>query len=99
MRKTKEPRIRLKKSGRKGWMFFNPTMGTYQNKKISKKRIKQVKTNSPIKILFWGLVSNGSSQKKASRLSCYAGTGRSPIKMESLEKSAGDHCRCKIIIF
>ncbi len=44
-------------------MFFNPTMGTYQDKKISKKRIKQVKTNSPIKILFWGLVSNESSQK------------------------------------
>jgi len=69
MRKTKEPRIRLKKSGRKGWMFFNPTMGTYQNKKISKKRIKQVKTNSPTKILFWGLVSNGSSQKR--RLPAY----------------------------
>jgi hypothetical protein len=63
IRKTKELRIRLKRSGREGWMFFNPTMGTYQNKKISKKRIKQVKTNSPIKILFWGLVSNGSSQK------------------------------------
>jgi hypothetical protein len=63
MRKTKEPRIRLKRSGREGWMFFRPTMGTYQNKKMSKKRIKQVKTNSPTKILFWGLISNGSSQK------------------------------------
>jgi hypothetical protein len=75
MRKTKEPRIRLKRSGRKGWMFFNPTMGTYQNKKMSKKRIKQVKTNSPIKILFWGLISNVSSQK-VKLLAYPARTGR-----------------------
>jgi hypothetical protein len=33
-------------------------MGTYQNKKIREKRIKQVKTKSPIKILFLGLMSN-----------------------------------------
>jgi hypothetical protein len=30
-------------------------MGTYQNKKIREKRIKQVNTKSPIKILFLGL--------------------------------------------
>jgi hypothetical protein len=39
-------------------MFFNPTMGTYQRRKIRKKRIKQVKTNNPMKILFLGFVSN-----------------------------------------
>jgi hypothetical protein len=38
-------------------MFFNPTMGTYQSRKMRKKRIKQVKTKSPIKILFLGLMS------------------------------------------
>jgi hypothetical protein len=63
MRKSKEPRIRLKRSGREGWMFFKPTIGTYQNKKMSKKRIRQVKTNSPIKILFGGLISKIASQK------------------------------------
>jgi hypothetical protein len=33
-------------------------MGTYQRRKISKKRMTQVKTSNPIKILFCGLVSN-----------------------------------------
>jgi len=42
-------------------MFFNPTIGTYQSRKMSKKRIKQVKTNSPIKTLFLGSISNITS--------------------------------------
>jgi hypothetical protein len=54
IRKTKIARAKLKMSGRKGWIFFNPTKGTYQSKKMRKKRIKQVKTSSPIKILFFG---------------------------------------------
>ena len=58
MRKTKEARAKLKMGGREGWMFFNPTMGTYQRRKIRKKRMIQVKTNNPIKILFCGLFSN-----------------------------------------
>jgi hypothetical protein len=52
MRKTTMPRATLKIKGREGWMFFNPTMGTYQSKKMRKKRIRQVNTRSPIKILF-----------------------------------------------
>jgi hypothetical protein len=39
-------------------MFFNPTMGTYQRRKMKQKRMTQVKTKSPIKILFFGLLSN-----------------------------------------
>lgn len=39
-------------------MFFSPTMGTYQRRKRRQKRITQVKTNSPMKILFLGLFSN-----------------------------------------
>jgi hypothetical protein len=98
IRRTKEPRIRLKRRGREGWMFFNPTIGTYQNKKMSKKRIKQVKTNSPIKILFWGLISNVSSQKV--KLPAYpARTGHLPVKMESLEESTGDHSGCNQTLF
>jgi hypothetical protein len=58
MRKTKEARAKLKIGGKEGWMFFNPTMGTYQRRKITKKRITQVKTSNPIKILFCGLFSN-----------------------------------------
>jgi hypothetical protein len=58
MRKTKRARAKLKMSGRDGWIFFNPTKGTYQSRKMRKKRIKQVKTSSPIKILFFGLTSN-----------------------------------------
>jgi hypothetical protein len=41
-------------------MLFNPTIGMYQNKKMREKRIKQVNTKSPIKILFLGLMSNGN---------------------------------------
>jgi len=33
-------------------------MGTYQRRKMRMKRITQVKTNSPMKILFCGLISN-----------------------------------------
>jgi hypothetical protein len=47
----------VKRSGRRGCIFFNPTKGTYQSRKMKKKRIKQVKTNKPIKILFLGLIS------------------------------------------
>jgi hypothetical protein len=54
MRKTTMPRAMLKIKGREGWMFFNPTMGTYQSKKMREKRIRQVKTRSPMKILFLG---------------------------------------------
>jgi hypothetical protein len=63
MRKTKIARVKLKISGRDGWIFFNPTKGTYQSKKIRKKRIKQVKTSSPMKTLFLGLTSKSPSQK------------------------------------
>jgi len=58
IRKTKEARAKLKIGGREGWMLFNPTMGTYQRRKIRKKRMTQVKTSNPIKILFCGLFSN-----------------------------------------
>jgi len=58
MRKTKKARAKLKIGGKEGWMFFNPTMGTYQRRKITKKRMTQVKTSNPIKILFCGLFSN-----------------------------------------
>jgi len=33
-------------------------MGTYQRRKRRNKRMTQVKTNNPIKILFLGLISN-----------------------------------------
>ena len=46
-------------------MVFNPTIGTYQNKKIREKRIKQVKTKSPMKILFLGLMSNVTSSVRS----------------------------------
>ena len=52
MRKTKTPRARVKMSGSEGWIFFSPTIGTYQSRKMKKKRIRQAKTKSPIKILF-----------------------------------------------
>jgi hypothetical protein len=54
MRKTTMPKAMLKIKGREGWMFFNPTMGTYQSMKIKKKRIKQVMTRRPMKIRFLG---------------------------------------------
>ena len=38
-------------------MDFNPTMGTYQRKKMRTKRMMQVKSNNPMKILFCGLIS------------------------------------------
>ena len=47
--------------GREEWIFFNPTMGTYQSKKMRKKRIRQVMTSSPIKSLFLGRGSNAAS--------------------------------------
>jgi hypothetical protein len=53
----------VKKRGRKGWMFFNPTIGTYQSRKMRKKRIKHVKTRRPMKILFLGLMSKVFSKK------------------------------------
>jgi hypothetical protein len=59
IRKTKTARAKLKIRGREGWIFFNPTKGTYQSRKMKKKRIKQVRTKRPIKILFLGLSSNG----------------------------------------
>jgi uncharacterized protein YjhX (UPF0386 family) len=58
MRKTKTARAKLKMSGREGWIFFNPTMGIYQKRKMRKKRMRQVKTNNPMKILFFGLSPN-----------------------------------------
>jgi hypothetical protein len=50
--KTRTPRASVKMSGREGWIFFSPTIGTYQSRKMTKKRIRQAKTNSPMKILF-----------------------------------------------
>jgi uncharacterized protein YjhX (UPF0386 family) len=73
MRKTKKARTKVKMSGREGWMFFNPTVGTYQNKKMRKKRISQVKTNNPIKTLFWGLISKITSQKSETLRPAYRG--------------------------
>jgi hypothetical protein len=58
MRKIKQARAKLKIRGREGCMFLNPTMGTYQRRKMRRRRRIQVKTNSPMKILFWGLFSN-----------------------------------------
>jgi uncharacterized protein YjhX (UPF0386 family) len=59
-------RAKLKMSGRDGWIFFKPTKGTYQSKKMKKKRIKQVRTKRPIKILFLGLSFKRTSQGKMS---------------------------------
>jgi hypothetical protein len=61
MRNIKTARMMVKRRGREGWMFFNPTIGTYQSRKMRKKRIKQVKTKSPMKILFLGLMSKNPS--------------------------------------
>ena len=61
MRNTNTARTRVKRRGRVGWIFFNPTIGTYQSKKIRKKRIRQVITRSPMNILFLGLASKNSS--------------------------------------
>jgi len=57
IKKTSVASPMVKRSGRRGCIFFNPTRGTYQRRKIRKKRIKQVRTNNPIKILFLGLFS------------------------------------------
>ena len=57
MIKTKIARMRVNSKGREEWMFFNPTIGIYQSKKIKKKRMRQEITNSPIKILFFGRLS------------------------------------------
>jgi hypothetical protein len=59
--KTKMARMRVNSNGREEWMFFNPTTGIYQSKKIKKKRMRQEITNSPIKILFLGRLSNATS--------------------------------------
>jgi hypothetical protein len=56
MRKTKIAKATLKIRGRDGWIFFNPTRGTYQRRKIKKKKIRQVRTKRPMKILFFGLI-------------------------------------------
>jgi uncharacterized protein YjhX (UPF0386 family) len=61
MRNTNTARTMVKRRGREGWMFFNPTIGIYQSRKMRKKRIKQVKTKSPMKILFLGLMSKSPS--------------------------------------
>ena len=58
MKKTKTARAKLKMSGRDGWIFFNPTKGTYQSRNMRKKRIRQDMTSSPMKIRFFGLTSN-----------------------------------------
>jgi hypothetical protein len=58
MRKTNRARTRLKIAGREGWMFFNPTIGTYQRRRMRPKRMTQVKTSNPTKVLFFGLLSN-----------------------------------------
>jgi len=39
-------------------MFFNPTMGTYQRRKMRKKRMTQVKTKQSNENSFCGLISN-----------------------------------------
>jgi len=57
MRKTKTAKATLKMSGRDGWIYFNPTRGTYQRRKMRKKRTRQVKTKSPMKTLFLGSFS------------------------------------------
>jgi hypothetical protein len=54
-------------TGREAWMLSNPTMGTYQKTKMKKKRIRQVTTSKPMKILF-----RGRASKKAS--SAYSGS-------------------------
>jgi hypothetical protein len=61
MTKTKIARTRVNRKGREEWIFLNPTMGIYQSKKIKKKRIRQVTTSRPIKILFLGWFSNVTS--------------------------------------
>jgi uncharacterized protein YjhX (UPF0386 family) len=64
IKKTKEARTKLKIRGREGWMFLNPTMGTYQRRKIRRSRRIQVKANNPMKILFCGLISTVILQEK-----------------------------------
>jgi hypothetical protein len=59
MTKTKMARTRVNRKGREEWIFLNPTMGIYQSKKMKKKRMRQVTTSRPIKILFLGRFSNG----------------------------------------
>jgi gas vesicle protein len=49
-------------------MFFSPTSGTYQRRKVKKERIRQVRTSSPIKILFLGVGSKVTSRKKMSNV-------------------------------
>ena len=54
IRKTATARKSVKRKGNEGWIFFSPTTGIYQSKKMKKKRIRQVTTSSPTKILFLG---------------------------------------------
>jgi hypothetical protein len=64
MAKTKMARTRVNRKGREEWIFLNPTMGIYQSKKMKKKRMRQVTTSRPIKILFLGRFSNITSNNK-----------------------------------
>jgi hypothetical protein len=62
MKSTKMASRMVKKKGRKGWMVLNPTIGTYQSRKMRQKRIRQVKTKSPMKVLFLGWISKNPSK-------------------------------------
>jgi hypothetical protein len=64
MRKTAIPSMIVKRKGKEGWMFFSPTTGIYQSKKMKRKRIRQVTTRSPIKILFFGCFSKSTSNNE-----------------------------------
>jgi hypothetical protein len=61
MTKTRIARIKVNSRGREEWIFFNPTIGIYQSKKIKKKRMRQEMANNPIKILFFGRLSHATS--------------------------------------
>jgi hypothetical protein len=52
IRRTRKARTKLKIRGREEWIFLNPTMGTYQRRKMRKRRMTQVKASNPTKILF-----------------------------------------------
>jgi hypothetical protein len=49
---TATARRTVKITGRVGWIFPNPTMGTYQKKKATSERIRQVSTSNPMNIRF-----------------------------------------------
>jgi hypothetical protein len=52
IRRTRKARTKLKIRGREEWIFLNPTMGTYQRRKMRMRRMTQVKASNPTKILF-----------------------------------------------